>query len=81
MMQTITGLYILYQTWNGTAWVDSCKNTLFYDANNNLIEQIRQTWSGTAWVNNSKYTSTYDANNNAASTNISNLGWFSLGKL
>ncbi len=41
----------LIQTWNGTAWVNSYKDSYTYDVNNNQTEWLSQIWNGTAWVN------------------------------
>jgi YD repeat-containing protein len=57
----------LYQTWNGSAWVNSYQNTYTYDANNNLTSELDQDWNGSAWENSSQYIYTYDANNNLTS--------------
>jgi len=56
--------YYLYQTWDGTQWVNSSQYTYTYDANNNMTGYLYQTWDGTQWVNDRQYTYTYDANNN-----------------
>jgi len=54
---------ILWQSWNGTTWVNSYKNLCTYDANNNLTSELDQNWNGSGWVNSHKYLSTYNANN------------------
>jgi hypothetical protein len=55
---------ILWQSWNGTTWVNSYKNLCTYDANNNLTSELDQNWNGSGWVNSHIHLSTYDANNN-----------------
>ena len=54
----------IFQTWDGSAWVNSSKNSNTYDGNNNLTEVLSQIWDGSAWVNSSKRSNTYDGNNN-----------------
>ena len=51
MTETITGLNVLYQIWNGSSWVNTGKYLYTYDVNNNLIEQLHQSWDGFNWVN------------------------------
>ena len=56
---------IIWQEWDGTAWVDSYKYSYSYDEiNNNLTEYLFQSWNGSAWVNLSRRSYTYDGNNN-----------------
>ncbi len=55
---------VIFQGWNGSAWVNTDKNSYTYDGNNNLTELLLQTWDGSAWVNSGKYSYAYDGNNN-----------------
>ena len=55
----------LWQRWEDSSWGDWDKITYTYDANNNMIEELRELWDRNSyWVNNWKITYTYDANNN-----------------
>jgi hypothetical protein len=54
----------IFQSWNGSAWVNTDKNSFTYDGNNNLTELLYQSWDGSTWVNYSKQSYTYDGNNN-----------------
>ncbi len=54
----------IYQTWNGSAWVDSSKSSYTYDGNNNRTEWLFKTWNGSAWVDSFKISFTYDGINN-----------------
>jgi len=49
----------LFQTWDGTAWVNYYKHLYTYDGNNNQTEWLYQEWDGSAWVNILKYSYTY----------------------
>lgn len=53
----------LFQTWNGSAWVNLSQRTYSYDANNNNTNFMYQTWNGSIWVNSGQQTKTYNANN------------------
>ena len=55
---------VLFQSWDGSAWMISGKSSYIYDVNNNLIERLSQTWDGSAWVNSFKSSYTYNVNNN-----------------
>lgn len=74
----------LWQTWDGTAWVNSSQTTYTYDANNNQISWLEKTWDGIAWVNNLQHIYTFDANNNQTSyiedSNWNGTTWGSNGK-
>jgi len=56
--------YYLYQTWDGTQWVNDRQYTYTYDANNNLILSLGETWNDSVWVNYRQLTQTFDANGN-----------------
>lgn len=52
---------MLYQFWDGSAWVNNNKDTYEYDGNNNIIELLIQYWVGSVWENSMQYSYTYDA--------------------
>jgi hypothetical protein len=54
----------LWQSWDGSNWVNDFRETYTYDGNSNLIETIEQDWDGANWINEWKGTYTYDINNN-----------------
>jgi hypothetical protein len=55
------------QNWNNNAWLNQSRDTLSYDANNNMISYLIQTWNTNAWHNSGLNTYTFDANNNKIS--------------
>lgn len=54
----------IYQTWNGTTWVNDSRDTYLYDQMNNNVQSTYQTWNGTTWVNYSRQNNVYDQMNN-----------------
>ena len=67
----------IYQTRDGSAWVNSSNVLYTYDANNNQTELLIQIWDGSAWVIIFKGTFTYAAvtavNEDLSSVNSYNL--------
>jgi hypothetical protein len=55
----------LSYSWNDTtnSWVIPIKDTIFYDANYNVISGYSKTWNGTVWVNTGRDTLIYNSNN------------------
>ncbi len=49
----------LYQTWNGSAWVNNNQSDYTYDADGNETQEINQTWKGSGWVNNYRRSKTW----------------------
>ncbi|UOQ72117.1 T9SS type A sorting domain-containing protein [Hymenobacter cellulosilyticus] len=52
----------VYQTWNGSAWVNTGHYAVIYDSYGNITEALYQEWTGTAWRTNdgSRYQLTYN---------------------
>lgn len=53
--------------WDGSAWVNSFKQTSVYDANNNETGTTQQTWGAGVWNNSQQVLRTYTAANNLSS--------------
>lgn len=64
---------ILYQKWNGSAFVNYTQRILTFDANHNQTSYLKQTWDSIAWVNFELDSYTFDANNNE--TSMLNQRW------
>ena len=53
----------LWQSWDGSNWMNYARVAYTYNGDNNLIEELLQIWVASNWVNESKNTYTYDGNN------------------
>jgi len=57
----------LYQTWDGSNWVNKWRDTYTYDSNGNNTSTLQETWDNNQWVNSWHIISTYDSNGNYTS--------------
>ena len=55
---------IVYQTWTGSAWMDTGRDLYTNDANGLPLITLYQTWSGSTWENSDQYLTTWDGNGN-----------------
>ena len=62
--RTLIALYDSIFTWNlyDVTWnADTKTDSMIYDANNNLTNEVLQYWTGSAWVDSSKTTYAYNS--------------------
>ncbi|PJJ47888.1 T9SS type A sorting domain-containing protein [Hymenobacter chitinivorans] len=53
----------VYQTWSGTAWLNTGRYAATYDARGSITEALYQEWTGSAWLTNdgNRYQLTYNS--------------------
>ena len=59
--------YAIYQSWDGSTWINSSQYTYTYDGDGNMISRYGESWDGSAWVNSSQGTYAYDGDGNQLS--------------
>jgi hypothetical protein len=50
----------LYQTWNGSDWVNVYRYAYTFDGSGHETEEVDQSWNGTSWGNDYRYVWVYD---------------------
>jgi len=54
---------ILSQSYNGSSWDDSDRDSHSYDGSGRLVSTLEENWTGSAWVNDDRTSYTYDGQN------------------